>query len=136
MVTQAILHSIDEVFQPVDPLDNPKHQEPASCKKLAKGDVHMAMMKTILGWDIDTRRMTSCLTSCCLARLKELLDLIPRLRKCLPVKEWHKGLGELLSMTTALPGSKGLFSALQLCFQHDKTRMRVTTLVHNFLDNF
>ena len=73
MVTRAIPHSIDNVFRPLDPADNPKQQEQASCKKLAKGDGHMTAKKTILGWDIDTRWMTIRLTSRRLARLKELL---------------------------------------------------------------
>ena len=85
-VNWAILHSMDEVFRPVHPSDNPKHQEPASCRKLAKGDGHMATKQTILGWDIDSRWMTICLTSWRLAHLKELLESMPRLRKHLPVK--------------------------------------------------
>ena len=136
LVSQAMLHSMDNAFRPVEPLDNPNCQEPASCKKLVKGDRHMAVKKTILGWDINSRQMTTCLTNCHLARLKELLDSIPQSRKHLPVKEWHKALGELRSMMMASPGSRGLFSALQLCFWHCKTRMWVKTLVHNFLDDF
>ena len=78
LVSQAILHSIDNVFRPVEPSDHHKRQEPAPFKKLTKGDGHMATKKTILSWDIDTRRMTICLTNHRLTCLKELLDSIPR----------------------------------------------------------
>ena len=38
LVSRVILHSTDNVFCPVEPSDNPKHQEPASYKKLTEGD--------------------------------------------------------------------------------------------------
>ena len=104
LVSRAILHSIDNLFHPVELLDNLKHQEPASYKNNAKDNRHMATKKSILGWDIDTRWMTIRLTNHHLACLKELLDSIPQSRKCLPFKEWHKVLGELRSMMMALPG--------------------------------
>ena len=39
-------------------------------------------------------------------------------------------------MSLALPGSKELYSALQICFKSDKKHICLTTMVHNFLDNF
>ena len=37
-ITGAILHSVDKVFQPLEPDDIPKRQEPVSLKELDKGD--------------------------------------------------------------------------------------------------
>ena len=39
-------------------------------------------------------------------------------------------------MPLALPGSRGLHSALQVRFKSGKKRIRLTTMVHDFLDNF
>ena len=50
-------HAIDHMFRPNDEFDNSR-KEPISQKKLAKGDDHWSTHKTILGWAIDTARMT------------------------------------------------------------------------------
>jgi hypothetical protein len=44
-----------------------------------------------------------------LERLHALLDLISPPQKRVSVKKWHQLLGELRSMSPALPGSRGLF---------------------------
>ncbi|MBV5276445.1 hypothetical protein JZU56_00955, partial [bacterium] len=48
-----------------------------------------------------------------LQRLTDLLDSIPPQQKRSGVKAWQRLLGELRSMTLAIPGSRGLFSVLQ-----------------------
>ena len=50
----ALLHAMDKVFCFLDPDDNPHHQEPASIKKLLKGDGAWDTQEIILGWIIDT----------------------------------------------------------------------------------
>ncbi len=48
-----------------------------------------------------------------MAQLHNLLDTVQPPWKCMPLSEWHRLLGELRSMSPALPGSLGLFSFLQ-----------------------
>lgn len=135
-VTRAVLHSLDDVFRPLAADDLPARQEPASRKKLQKGDGFMATRKVILGWLIDSLAMTITLTERRFQRLQEILADLPRSRKRVAIRTWHKILGELRSMALAIPGSRGLFSALQFRFKADKTRIRLTTMVHDFLDDF
>jgi hypothetical protein len=135
-VNRAVFHSLDQVFRPVTSTDSPYRQEPASRKKLEKGDGYMATQKVYLGWLIDTVAMVIRLTPRRLARLHEILDSLPRSRKRVSIKTWHKVMGELRSMVLALPGGKGLFSALQFRFKEGKKRVRLTRLVHDFLDDF
>ena len=135
-VNRTIFHSIDKVLRPLVPDDSAHRQEPASESKLRKGDGCMATQKVYLGWLIDTRAMTIQLTTRRRLRLKEILSDLPRTRQRVSVKTWHKVLGELRSMALAIPGSRGLFSALQFRFKADKTRIRLTRMVHDFLDDF
>ena len=135
-VNRTILHSLDHVLRPLDTTVDKHRQEPASCSKLKKGDGCMTTQKTYLGWFIDTVAMVIRLTPRRLAHLREILDDLPRSRKRVSVTTWHKVMGELRSMALALPGSRGLFSALQFRFKADKKRIRLTTLVHDFLDDF
>ena len=135
-VTRVILHSLDEVFRPLEPDDLPERQEPVSSRKLEKGDGYMSTTKTMLGWLVDSRTMTIQLTARRYTRLLEILDSLPATRKRVSVKTWQKVLGELRSMALALPGSRGLFSALQFRFRQDKKRIRLTRTVHDFLDDF
>jgi hypothetical protein len=48
------LHSINEVFRPVDELDDPIRNHVPSIKKLLKGDAYLDTLKIILGWILDT----------------------------------------------------------------------------------
>ena len=135
-LTRVILHSLDQVFRALSPQDLPARQEPASLSKLEKGDGFMCFLKTVLGWLIDTIAMTLRLTARRYARLQEILAELPRSRKRVSVQTWQKVLGELCSMAIAIPGSRGLFSALQFRFAKDKTRIRLTHAVHDVLDDF
>jgi hypothetical protein len=139
-VRRSLLYAIDDVFRPLEPDDTETRKEPTSVKKLRKGDACWATLKEILGWLIDTEHMTLSLTPRRAERLRHLLyEEFPRNRKRAPVKEWHRLLGELRSMTLALPGSQGLFSLLQNTFRSATTadpRVALTTAVHDVLDDF
>ena len=52
-----VFHTIDRVFRPNNHLDE-NRQEPNSMKKLGKGDAAWITRKRMLGWIIDTVRMT------------------------------------------------------------------------------
>jgi len=70
-------------------------------------------------------------------RLFATLEATPPTQKRVSLKKWHSILGELRSMTIALPGSRGLFSHLQAALRSvQKGRIHVTRHVHATLDDF
>ncbi len=134
-----LLHTLDSVFRPLSPEDSPHRQEPASVKKFKKGDGTWATRKLMLGWILDTISHTLNLPAHRVERLHEILASVPRTRRRIATKMWHKVLGELRSMTLALPGSRGLFSTLQTAFRQptdEGKRLRLNDSVHDFLDDF
>ncbi|KAI2512410.1 adenylate kinase [Fragilaria crotonensis] len=121
-VLRAALSAIDDVFRPVTAGDPVCRQEPASRKKMLKGDAHWSTQKRMLGWDIDTEGLTLNLPPHRIERLQEALTWLRPPRKRLPRTKWHQLLGELRSMSPALPGARGLFSALQAALSHGDGR--------------
>lgn len=136
---RTLLHVLDSVFRPREPGNDNRHrQEPASVKKLKKGDGSWTTRKVVLGWLIDTVEKTISLPPHRVDRLKEILSGIPPSQKRISVKNWHKLLGELRSMVTGIPGARGLFSPLQEAFRTETSdrRLRLHPLVHQFLNDF
>lgn len=136
-VRRVILHSIDDVFRPLDDSDPPDRREPVSLKKLRAGDCSWGTIKLILGWIIDTEAMTVRLPPHRQQRLHDLLQSIPPSQKRTSVKNWHAMLGELRSMALALPGARHMFSTMQNAIA-TKTGGRIALQkgVHNALDDF
>lgn len=62
---------------------------------------------------LDTVNMTVTLPPHRVERLAEILASIPLDQKRTSVRKWHKVLGELRSMSLALPGARHLFSHMQ-----------------------
>lgn len=112
-VRNTLLHAIDSVSHPNDFHDNEYRREPVSLKKLRKGDCSWSTIKVVLGWIINTVSMTVELPMHRQERLGAILSSIPPSQKRIGVKKWHKLLGELRSMSLALPGAKGMFGMLQ-----------------------
>jgi hypothetical protein len=111
-VKWVLLHALDSVFRKLETTDNPHRQEPASIKKMLKGDATWSTRKNILGWVAGTIKMTVELPPHRVERLFEILDSgSPRQRRASSNK-WEKLLGELRSMVLAIPGGRGLFSVL------------------------
>jgi len=137
-VRRALLHSIDQVFRPLDASDGPRRREPVSLKKLRQGDCSWDTCKTVLGWMLDTVNLTLQLPPHRLERLCEILNSIPRNQKRTTVKKWHALLGELRSMSIALPGSRNLFCRLQHALTKRQNRHRIALRrgVHQALDDF
>ena len=136
-VLRGALHSIDRVLRPLSARDRPSRKDPVSVKKLRQGDACWSTIKTILGWDLDTVDSTLRLPPHRLQRLYALLDAFPSTRKRAPVTEWHQLLGELRSMTAALPGARGLFSVLQDALRKgDRHRVRLSRGVFDSLADF
>ena len=81
---------MDKVFRPLDPDDNPYRQEPASVKKLLKGDGTWDTRKIILGWILDTVNGTIELPPHRVARLNAILASVTPKMKVIAVQQWHK----------------------------------------------
>lgn len=136
---RGMLCTLDRIFRPLLP-GKPFRQEPTLEKKLAKGDAAWSTRKTILGWVIDTVNGTLELPDHRFDRLCQLLDNIPPTQQRVGVRAWQKVLGELRSMSLAIPGSRGLFSMLQHALRYNHTgrphRVQLTAAVHTFLHDF
>ena len=113
-------------------------KEPVSIKKLKKGDVSWATIKNVLGWIIDTTNMTISLPQHRVERLGAILASIPATQKRTTVKKWHKLLGELRSMSLALPGaSRNLFSHMQNTLTNQTSkRINLNDGIHSALNDF
>jgi len=137
MVLRIIMETIDDVLQPLNPARSQTDQEPISEKKLRKGDGTWATRKTVLGWLIDSLEQTVQLPAHRFERLQALLNEL-RGRKRVSTSTWHKTLGELRSMSMAVPGARGLFSALQTGFRQRQaaSRIRIDRNMRDQLDDF
>ncbi|KAI2493227.1 hypothetical protein MHU86_21301 [Fragilaria crotonensis] len=122
---------------PLGDADPSHRKEPSSVKKMLQGDAHWDTRKMILGWQLDTVAGTLNLPPHRIACLYELLDAVQPPRKRLPLKAWHKLLGELRSMAPGLPGSGGLFSVLQDALSRgDRGRIRLNRHVFDTMADF
>ena len=131
---RTTFHAIDSVFRRNDSLDNHR-KEPISVKKLQKGDDFWSTQKVILGWFIDTHNKTLQLPPHRRDRVLELLHSLVH-RKRTSVKQWHQLLGELRSMSLAIPGSRGCFSFLQHALKPGAKRIKITKAVRHQLKDF
>jgi hypothetical protein len=135
-VRRAILSSLDKVIRPVDAEDSPLRKEPASVKKMLEGDGAWAHRKVLLGWAVDTIKGTIELPPHRKERLEELVKGCLSKQR-LSLKKWHRLLGELRSMSLALPGSEGLFAPFQAALTKatatSQQRIRVTRPVRDAL---
>ena len=136
-VRRILLHAIDDVLRPNDDKDHVHRKEPVSLKKLRQGDCSWSTIKLVLGWVIDTVNMTIHLPDKRVKRLSEILSSIPIHQKRTSVKKWHKVLGELRSMSIALPGARNLFSQMQLALANKVGgRVALTKGVHQAIEDF
>ena len=133
-VRRHTFHNIDKVFRPNDASDTNRKQ-PISESKLGKGDDQWSTQKVILGWLIDTVAMTISLPPHRQERLLSLLGTIIK-RKRASVQEWHQLLGELRSMSLAIPGSRGCFSFLQHALRPGAKRITITQPIRDQLMDF
>jgi hypothetical protein len=130
---RRLLHTIDLVFRPKDQHDSPWRNHVPSIKKFKKGDGAYLTHKTLLGWVVDTLKGTVGLPAHRQARLLAILQELQGKDK-IQAKEWHKVVGELRSMTLAIPGSRNHFSVLQHALATaDRSRVRITKAVKSQL---
>ena len=130
-----LLHAIDGMIaQPEDASGNIR--EPASVKKMSRGDGSWNSRKVILGWTIDFVRQTLELPA---HRKHTLATIFTELAgvKRIARKRWQRILGQLRFVSQAIPGSAGLFGALQLALQKATSgRVRINTSLRYHLTTF
>jgi hypothetical protein len=132
-VKRVLLHALDRVFHKLDKEDGHHRQEPASVKKMKKGDATWATRKIILGWTVDTLAMTVELPPHRVERIFELLDSVTPMQRRISTNKWQQLVGELRSMVLAIPDRRGLFSVLQEVLKHrcdNGNRVRLTLCVY------
>jgi hypothetical protein len=106
-------------------------------KKLQAGDCSWGTMKLILGWIIDTVTMTITLPPHRIERLAAILEAFPALQRQTSIKRWHKTLGELQSMSLALPGLHNIFSSMHTALSTEsKGRIALGKGIQDTLDDF
>ena len=128
------MHAVYKVFAQRD-ADMMHHKEAISEKKLDKGDSRWSQQKEILGWILDSKWRTLELMDRHSKRTMAIFeDLCGRNR--IGVKKWQQVLGELWFMGPVVPGSAGLFGALQLGLAHaDRHQVKITRFLCNHLTN-
>jgi hypothetical protein len=130
---RCIMHAIDGVFSQPD-AHHPNRKEAISEKKLHKGDGGWNHRKEVLGWILDTSTGTLELTDRRKARISTIFEEL-RGKRRVSVKKWQRIVGELRFMGLAIPGSAGLFGAMQLGLkQADQHRVRITPYLRDHLD--
>lgn len=135
MMRRLLFHITDLVLRPNPNAPNTR-EERISVKKLLKGDGALNTRKVVLGWMIDTWRQTLELPKHRQERLLHLLQEV-RSKKRISVKAWQSLLGELRFVAPGVPGSIGLFSALQLGLsQQEQKRIRITSHLKSHLEDF
>jgi hypothetical protein len=129
-----LLHSVDAVL--ATPRAGEKRNEAVSLKKLLTGDGSWGTRKLILGWVIDTVRQTIELPPHRKQTLHDIFRELQGLRR-VSAKKWRSILGKLRFVSLAIPGSSGLFSALQWALnQAGENRVRLNAYVRSNLDAF
>jgi hypothetical protein len=130
------LHSLDKVFHGLASTDGPFRQEPASIKKMLKGDDIWATRKVVLGWILDTTAKTIELPAHHVERRHTILAGIPSNQRRTSTKKWQQVIDELRSMALAVPGARGVFCSLQDTLRHKTNEgmcVRLGRHVHAFL---
>ena len=130
-----LLHAIDAVLaQPA--LDEPHRNEAISLKKLLQGDGSWNTRKIILGWIVDTIRHTIELPPHRKETLAQIFEELSGVKR-VSTKKWASVLGRLRFVSVAIPGSAGLFSALQWAQNKaGHNRVRINRFVRDSLDAF
>ena len=115
---KTLFHALDKVFQTCDPGDLANRKGVLLLNKIMAGDCAWSTCKVLLGWVIDKVNMMMSLPPHWENRIKDILAGIPCSQKRIGVDKWNRVLGELRSMATPLPGSRGLFSHMQESLRH------------------
>ena len=134
-VRRHLLHSVDHVLDQPRP-EEVTRAEAVSMKKLLKGDGKWATRKQVLGWIIDTIQGTLEIPTHRIELLHNIMNELRPLTR-ISLKRWQQIIGQLRFVAPGLPGSQGLFSALQYGLKFsNKGRIRITSHIKNHLRDF
>jgi hypothetical protein len=129
----TLLHHLHSIF--TDTADSPRRGI-VSQSKVTKGDATFSTHKRLLGWDIDTHRMTIHLPPHRADRLRHLLTNTLN-SAYTTMRKWQRLLGELHSMVPALHSAKYLLSILhRLLTNKPGRRHRITSLTRHALQDW
>jgi hypothetical protein len=129
-----LLEAVDQVL--AQPGTDSHRNEAISLKKLRTGDGSRTTRKVVLGWVLDTIRQTMELPP---HRKLLLANIFQDLqgRKRISRKTWERYLGQLRFVSIAIPGSAGLFSALQLALTRTKgNQVRINKSLQHHIATF
>ena len=130
----CLLDAIDQVL--AQPGSDSYRNEAVSLKKLLKGDGSWATRKIILGWLLDTVRQTIELPAHRKEALAEIFKDLATTRR-VSFKKWQRYVGQLRFVSTAIPGSASMFSALQMALNAAKgNRVRITAALRKHIQAF
>ncbi len=129
----TLLHHLHSIF--ADTTDSPRRTI-VSQSKVTKGDATFSTHKRLLGWDIDTHRLTIHLPPHRAERLGYLLTTTLN-STYTTRKKWQRLLGELHSMVPALHSAKYLFSILHRVLANKPgRRFRISSLTKRALQDW
>ena len=91
---RRLLHSVNEVFHPLDNLDTKHCKHVPSIKKMKAGDANCDTRKVILGWIVDAVKGIITPSEHCHERLLEIFECLHH--QCrVSLGKWHETLGKL-----------------------------------------
>ena len=131
-----LYHAIDDILASPN-VSVEQRNEALSLKKLLKGEGAWETRKVLLGWIVDAMRQTIELPAHRKLMLATIFsDLAQRNR--VSRKSWERILGKLRFVSTAIPGSAGLFGALQGALTSSKStgRVRITRVLRDHISAF
>ena len=112
-ILSLLLHTVDQIFRPLNTLD-PKHRkDPISTNNILKGDGALETTKLILGWIVEIIAGTIQLQDHCADFLHEIICIFAPDRKRASINSCYKLLRGLCSMVLSITGGLGIFSTLQ-----------------------
>ena len=130
-----LLHAIDEVLDQPRPGETHRN-EAASLKKIRQGDAGWCPRKVILGWILDFHRQTIELTPHRKTLLAQIFRQLASAKR-VSEKKWRQILGQLRFVAQAIPGSAGLFCALQVALNRvSDGRIRINASLRQHISAF
>jgi hypothetical protein len=103
---------------------------------MLKGDGSWAVRKILLGWILDAIRQTLELPAHRKLMLADIFEDLAGRKRC-SAKKWERLLGKLRFVSKAIPGSAGLFCALQLALKRRSDgRIKITESLRHHINAF
>ena len=132
--SRALLHSIHEVFPPLD-ISSLGRDDSISIKKLKSGKDVWETHKELLSWVFDGSTWCIEFSQGKIEAIGELLDQAVRARS-VQRRDYEKLLGKVRHALTGVPGSAGLFTPLNMALKERSRWVQVPEDVREALKDF